>query len=149
MKDIPFILTTSVVSDSSDVCDFKSDFSGQLPLHQESLNHSVRVRSGRCRLLLMASWAKCFTLLPDFFFNFLTLYLGVADWGFPGGVVGEESTCRCRRCKRRRLDPWVGKIPWSRKWHPAPEFLLYVFKFLNSVSYPSILLASLYFGLPS
>ena len=22
---------------------------------------------------------------------------------------------QCRRCKRRRFDPWVGKIPWSRK----------------------------------
>ena len=20
-------------------------------------------------------------------------------------------------------DPWVGKIPWSRKWHPTPIFL--------------------------
>ena len=20
-------------------------------------------------------------------------------------------------------DPWVGKIPWSRKWHPTPVFL--------------------------
>ena len=25
--------------------------------------------------------------------------------------------------KRRRFDPWVGKIPWSRKWQPAPVFL--------------------------
>jgi len=22
---------------------------------------------------------------------------------------------QCRRCKRPRFDPWVGKIPWSRK----------------------------------
>jgi len=21
------------------------------------------------------------------------------------------------------LDPWVRKIPWSRKWHPTPVFL--------------------------
>ena len=21
------------------------------------------------------------------------------------------------------FDPWVGKIPWSRKWHPTPVFL--------------------------
>ena len=25
-----------------------------------------------------------------------------------------------RRCK---FDPWVGKIPWSRKWQPTPVFL--------------------------
>ena len=29
---------------------------------------------------------------------------------------GKESTCRCGRCKRCGFDPWVGKIPWSRKW---------------------------------
>ena len=22
-----------------------------------------------------------------------------------------------------RFDPWVGKIPWSRKWQPTPVFL--------------------------
>ena len=39
---------------------------------------------------------------------------------FPGGACGKESTCQCKRC---RLDPWVGKIPWSRKWYPIPVFL--------------------------
>ena len=28
-----------------------------------------------------------------------------------------------RRCKRPGFDPWVGKIPWRRKWQPSPEFL--------------------------
>ena len=23
-----------------------------------------------------------------------------------------------------RFDPWVGKIPWRRKWQPTPVFLL-------------------------
>ena len=35
----------------------------------------------------------------------------------------KESTCQCRRCKRHRLDPWVGKIPWSRKWQATPVLL--------------------------
>ena len=39
-----------------------------------------------------------------------------SSWGFLVGASGKESTCRCRRCKRHRLDPWVGKIPLSRKW---------------------------------
>ena len=25
--------------------------------------------------------------------------------------------------KRRVCDPWVGKIPWNRKWQPTPVFL--------------------------
>ena len=24
---------------------------------------------------------------------------------------------------RRSFDPWVGKIPWRRKWQPTPVFL--------------------------
>ena len=33
---------------------------------------------------------------------------------------GKEPTCQCRR---HRFDPWVGKIPWRRKWQPTPVFL--------------------------
>ena len=43
--------------------------------------------------------------------------------GFPDGTVGKESACQCRRCKRHRLDLWVGKITWRRKWQPSPVFL--------------------------
>ena len=28
------------------------------------------------------------------------------------------------RHKRREFDPWVGKIPWRRKWQPTAVFLL-------------------------
>ena len=42
--------------------------------------------------------------------------------GFPDGS-GKESICQCRRLKRHRFDPWVGKIPWRRKWQPTPIFL--------------------------
>ena len=40
--------------------------------------------------------------------------------GFPGGASGKEPPCQCRRC---RFDPWVGQIPWRRKWQPNPVFL--------------------------
>ena len=30
---------------------------------------------------------------------------------------------QCRRRKRPRFSPWVGKIPWRRKWQPTPAFL--------------------------
>ena len=43
--------------------------------------------------------------------------------GFPGGARAKELACQCRRRKRRRFDPWVGKIPWRRKWQPTPVFL--------------------------
>ena len=31
---------------------------------------------------------------------------------FPGG-----------KARRREFDPWVGEIPWKRKWQPTPVFL--------------------------
>ena len=31
--------------------------------------------------------------------------------------------CQCRLCRRLGFDPWVGKMPWKRKWQPAPVFL--------------------------
>ena len=37
------------------------------------------------------------------------------------GLSGEEFTCQCRRLG---FNPWVGKIPWRRKWQPTPVFLL-------------------------
>jgi len=56
--------------------------------------------------------------------------------GFPGGTGGEEHACQCRRCKRRRLDPWVRKIPleegtathssnlaWRSPWTEEPGWL--------------------------
>ena len=32
-------------------------------------------------------------------------------------LSGKESSCQC---SRHGLDPWVGKIPWRRKWQPTP-----------------------------
>ena len=36
---------------------------------------------------------------------------------------GTESASQCGRCKRRGFSPWIGKIPWSKKWQPTPVFL--------------------------
>ena len=30
---------------------------------------------------------------------------------------------QCKRHRRCRFNPWVGKIPWRRKWQPTPVFL--------------------------
>ena len=27
------------------------------------------------------------------------------------------------QCKKPGFNPWVGKIPWRRKWQPTPVFL--------------------------
>ena len=38
-------------------------------------------------------------------------------------LSGKEATCQCKRCRRCRFNPWVGKIPWSGKWQPTLVFL--------------------------
>ena len=45
--------------------------------------------------------------------------LGLARWR-----SGKESACQCRTPKRRRFEPCIGKLPWSRKRQPTPAFLL-------------------------
>ena len=44
--------------------------------------------------------------------------LGLSKW-----CSGKEYTCQCRRCWRRKFNPWIRKIPSWRKWQPAPFFL--------------------------
>jgi len=43
--------------------------------------------------------------------------------GLPKWLSGMESACQYRRHKRHKFDPWVRKIPWSKKWEPTPIFL--------------------------
>ena len=38
----------------------------------------------------------------------------------PRWLSGKESACHCRR---HEFNPWVGKMPWSRKWQLTPVFL--------------------------
>ena len=44
-------------------------------------------------------------------------------YGLPWWLSGKGSTCQCRRHRRLGFNPWVGKIPWRRKWQPTPAFL--------------------------
>jgi len=39
---------------------------------------------------------------------------------FSGGSDGKESACNTRD---PGFNPWVGNIPWRRKWQPTPVFL--------------------------
>ena len=48
--------------------------------------------------------------------RFHSLHAAVTEAHTPRGpprrLSGRESTCQCRRLRRCRFDPWVGKIPW-------------------------------------
>ena len=43
-------------------------------------------------------------------------------WGSQEALVVKNPPVNAE-VKRRGFDPWVGKIPWSRKWQPTPTFL--------------------------
>ena len=47
---------------------------------------------------------KTIHLVPPFMY-------GGLPWWLRGKSV-------CLQCRRPGFDPWVGKIPWRRKWHP-------------------------------
>ena len=42
--------------------------------------------------------------------------------GIPGFPTGSEWRIFLQ-CRRWGFNPWVGMIPWSRKWQPTPVFL--------------------------
>ena len=55
--------------------------------------------------------------------TFLSLFS--QDWGYtyiksrrlPRQISGKEPSCQSS------FDPWLGKIPWRKKWQPTPIFL--------------------------
>ena len=64
--------------------------------------------------------------------NLETLVSSSIRQGFPGGTSGKKATCQCRRCG---FNPWVRKIPWSRRWQSAPIFF-----------FSSLIMLAIYFG---
>ena len=51
---------------------------------------------------------------------FLVLTCFMVLMRLPWWLTDKESACQCRG---REFDPWVGKIPWRKKWQPIPIFL--------------------------
>ena len=48
--------------------------------------------------------------------QWLRLSFPMLPWWLRGSSV-------CLQCGRPGFDPWVGKIPWRRKWQSTPVFL--------------------------
>ena len=52
------------------------------------------------------------------------IYIYIYIYGFPGGSVVKNMPANAGDMGSiPGLGPWVGKIPWSRKWLPTPVFL--------------------------
>ena len=61
---------------------------------------------------------KRLTQLPFTDMDCIWVYI----FGLPWWLSGKEPSCQCRRPRRPRFDPGVGKISWRRKWQPTPVF---------------------------
>ena len=75
--------------------------------------YSIRESLSQCFLPMYAS---CLIFISNL----------VISLGFPGGSVGKQSASYAGdhlQYRKRGLDPWIGKIPWRRKWQSTPEFL--------------------------
>ena len=92
----------------------------QLYVYIYSLYFGCSSPLGHHRALSRVPWAQNiynrFSLVVHFMHS--SVYMGLT-----GGSVGKESSCQCRRHKGRGFNPWVRKIPWSRKWRPTLVFL--------------------------
>ena len=65
---------------------------------------------------LLFKHCKYFQFPTLFYFKCLVIIISrLSQW-----LIDKESACQCRR---HGFDPWVGKIPWTRKWQPTPVFL--------------------------
>ena len=63
----------------------------------------------------VSSFFECWVLLQLLLLVKLMFLSGLPWW-----LNGKESACQCRR---HGFNPWVGKIPWRRKWQPTLVFL--------------------------
>ena len=70
--------------------------------------------ASKCKQAIFAWWRNC--MLDK-------LHVGMSYIVIPRWCSGKESVWLCKRHKKRRFNPWIGKIPWSRKLQPTPVFL--------------------------
>ena len=62
-------------------------------------------------------------LMTEYVCKLFLSWLYKLELHFLGGASRKEPACQCKRHKRHRFDPWVGKIPWRRAGQPTPIFL--------------------------
>ena len=47
----------------------------------------------------------------------------ISGHSFPGGASGKDCACQCRRWKRHRFDPWIGRSPGEGHGNPIQYFV--------------------------
>ena len=89
-------------------------------------NHVKKIRWGKEGIAVRFEIILCMEgISSKYMLNWLTAWLtnllvNTCHEGLPLWLSGKESPGQCRR---RRFDPWFGKIPWRKKWQPTTVFL--------------------------
>ena len=94
---------------------------GEIGLNSELCSQMVPWNS--CRIVvrsLVAGVLAIKQILVLSLFISMALRGSLKLFGLPRWFSGKESACQYQR---HGFDPWVGKIPWRRKWQPTPVFL--------------------------
>ena len=68
------------------------------------------------RKKLPRSWVPAQDKAQELIAFYEAMHFSLSLWW----LSGKESACQC---KRQGFDLWIRKIPWRRKWQPAPVFL--------------------------
>ena len=91
----------------------------------QSFNHSIDLKLSpdipkRPLRQRWGAWLKSFSV-ENFWPRELTVNIYIFIYmGFLGDSAVKKPPANQGR--RLRFNPWVGKIPWRRKWQPAPVF---------------------------
>ena len=98
------------------LCPSNAGDTGSIPGQRSQVSHATRCghKIKKKNLIVFVNYL---------YFNFLNnvnkfhfLSKNYMPSNRPGGASSKDFSCQCRRHKRCRFNPWVGKIPWSRKW---------------------------------
>ena len=57
------------------------------------------------------------------FYLYLFLNFRLIMWFLRASLMAQWERISIFQCRRHGFDPWVGKIPWRRKWQFISEFL--------------------------
>ena len=76
----------------------------------------VSLMTSRWNIFLCPSWPFTYLLWSNVWSSHL-LTFELSPWFSGWWLSGKESACQC---PISRFCPWVGKIPWRRKWQPTP-----------------------------
>ena len=94
----------------------------QEPTAYTLVSAKLGFQSQLCHLLTMLSstWRSLFLFCNRCYNNNSSYLIALRFLDGPGC---KEPACQCRGQERCGFPPWVGTIPWRRKWQPSPVLL--------------------------